>query len=430
MLPLLVPSIVFLILSNIAPLSLAFLFDIQPATKPPSTISSPLIFRSTPKIDPPRSLSLSRPVLNPKSSTIQNRLQSIIHHRSLSQLKFSGDFQDGSPVQSAYGILFCVFGQRRYASIRAIENNSNSNMQNLVAYWILFSLVSLFAFVNLIDCSDSPKFEVTNGAVFSSDRKEMLQLLSWLVALPKARVKFNVRITDPTGSTEAAMFPELAPLRNWKSIMSCLCCSNDDMQRPSDNAQFMGNNASECLWLEKWLITRHGLAHFGDLTSNNAFDLRNGLPLEIFLIVSSVEFPLAIHSSVLCIHWITKDGSQLLSWLYLRKRAIQFMRLLGHQILADDSYLGLLFTPYEVITTGTHKQIAIWHLGLNPNLDGKLSTEKERMCFFNLSLQILYFRDQVWEMEWNISGMTLATTGVDGVVSNVELKRHSSTSSF
>ncbi|KAI8557443.1 hypothetical protein RHMOL_Rhmol04G0011200 [Rhododendron molle] len=377
MLPLLVPSIVFLILSNIAPLSLAFLFDIQPATKPPSTISSPLIFRSTPKIDPPRSLSLSRPVLNPKSSTIQNRLQSIIHHRSLSQLKFSGDFQDGSPVQSAYGILFCVFGQRRYASIRAIENNSNSNMQNLVAYWILFSLVSLFAFVNLID---------------------------W--------VKFNVRITDPTGSTEAAMFPELAPLRNWKSIMSCLCCSNDDMQRPSDNAQFMGNNASECLWLEKWLITRHGLAHFGDLTSNNAFDLRNGLPLEIFLIVSSVEFPLAIHSSVLCIHWITKDGSQLLSWLYLRKRAIQFMRLLGHQILADDSYLGLLFTPYEVITTGTHKQIAIWHLGLNPNLDGKLSTEK------------------VWEMEWNISGMTLATTGVDGVVSNVELKRHSSTSSF
>ncbi|KAI8557440.1 hypothetical protein RHMOL_Rhmol04G0011200 [Rhododendron molle] len=382
MLPLLVPSIVFLILSNIAPLSLAFLFDIQPATKPPSTISSPLIFRSTPKIDPPRSLSLSRPVLNPKSSTIQNRLQSIIHHRSLSQLKFSGDFQDGSPVQSAYGILFCVFGQRRYASIRAIENNSNSNMQNLVAYWILFSLVSLFAFVNLID---------------------------W--------VKFNVRITDPTGSTEAAMFPELAPLRNWKSIMSCLCCSNDDMQRPSDNAQFMGNNASECLWLEKWLITRHGLAHFGDLTSNNAFDLRNGLPLEIFLIVSSVEFPLAIHSSVLCIHWITKDGSQLLSWLYLRKRAIQFMRLLGHQILADDSYLGLLFTPYEVITTGTHKQIAIWHLGLNPNLDGKLSTEKERMCFFNLSLQILYFRDQVWEMEWNISGMTLATTGVDGVES-------------
>ncbi|KAH7835804.1 hypothetical protein Vadar_030012 [Vaccinium darrowii] len=32
----------------------------------------------------------------------------------------------------------------RYASIRAIENNSSSEMRNLVAYWILFSLVSLF----------------------------------------------------------------------------------------------------------------------------------------------------------------------------------------------------------------------------------------------------------------------------------------------
>ncbi|KAH7834296.1 hypothetical protein Vadar_014655 [Vaccinium darrowii] len=40
-----------------------------------------------------------------------------------------------------------------YASIRAIENNSNSELRNLVAYWILFSLVSLFelAFVKLIE---------------------------------------------------------------------------------------------------------------------------------------------------------------------------------------------------------------------------------------------------------------------------------------
>ncbi|XP_058190872.1 uncharacterized protein LOC131308070 isoform X2 [Rhododendron vialii] len=40
-----------------------------------------------------------------------------------------------------------------YASIQAIENNSNSDMRNLVAYWILFSLVSLFelAFVKPID---------------------------------------------------------------------------------------------------------------------------------------------------------------------------------------------------------------------------------------------------------------------------------------
>ncbi|KAF7127973.1 hypothetical protein RHSIM_Rhsim11G0029700 [Rhododendron simsii] len=48
--------------------------------------------------------------------------------------------------------------------------------------------------------------------------------------------------------TSSGMFivkGKLAPLRNWKSIMSCLCCSNDDMQWPSDNSQFMGNNASD-----------------------------------------------------------------------------------------------------------------------------------------------------------------------------------------
>ncbi|PSS02589.1 HVA22-like protein [Actinidia chinensis var. chinensis] len=40
-----------------------------------------------------------------------------------------------------------------YASVRAIETNSNSDMRNSVAYWIIFSLVSLFelAFVRLID---------------------------------------------------------------------------------------------------------------------------------------------------------------------------------------------------------------------------------------------------------------------------------------
>ncbi|XP_057494557.1 uncharacterized protein LOC130779773 isoform X2 [Actinidia eriantha] len=40
-----------------------------------------------------------------------------------------------------------------YASVRAIETNSNSDMRNLVAYWIIFSLISLFelAFVRLID---------------------------------------------------------------------------------------------------------------------------------------------------------------------------------------------------------------------------------------------------------------------------------------
>ncbi|KAA8545671.1 hypothetical protein F0562_020878 [Nyssa sinensis] len=39
------------------------------------------------------------------------------------------------------------------ASIRAIESNSNSEMQKLITYWILFSLNSLFelGFVKLIE---------------------------------------------------------------------------------------------------------------------------------------------------------------------------------------------------------------------------------------------------------------------------------------
>ncbi|GMP38842.1 hypothetical protein CsSME_00009952 [Camellia sinensis var. sinensis] len=40
-----------------------------------------------------------------------------------------------------------------YASVWAIESNSNSDMRNIVAYWIVFSLISLFelAFVKLIE---------------------------------------------------------------------------------------------------------------------------------------------------------------------------------------------------------------------------------------------------------------------------------------
>lgn len=32
--------------------------------------------------------------------------------------------------------------------------------------------------------------------------------------------------------------------------------------------------------------------------------------------------------------------------------------------------------PYEVIAVATYKGITIWHLGLNPDPDGRLSTEK------------------------------------------------------
>ncbi|RVW43179.1 Protein SEH1 [Vitis vinifera] len=64
--------------------------------------------------------------------------------------------------------------------------------------------------------------------------------------------------------------------------------------------------------------------------------------------------------------------------------------------------------PYEVIAVATHKGIAIWHLGLNPDIDGRLSVER---------VALLSGHDgEVWQMEWDMSGMTLATTGGDGMV--------------
>lgn len=38
--------------------------------------------------------------------------------------------------------------------------------------------------------------------------------------------------------------------------------------------------------------------------------------------------------------------------------------------------IEMCFRPYEVIAVATVKGIAIWHLGLNPGMDGRLSTER------------------------------------------------------
>lgn len=64
--------------------------------------------------------------------------------------------------------------------------------------------------------------------------------------------------------------------------------------------------------------------------------------------------------------------------------------------------------PYELIAVATLKEIALWHLGLNPEQDGRLSQEK--VASFS------GHRGQVWQMEWDMSGMTLATTGSDGII--------------
>ncbi|XP_048141670.1 protein SEH1 isoform X2 [Rhodamnia argentea] len=64
--------------------------------------------------------------------------------------------------------------------------------------------------------------------------------------------------------------------------------------------------------------------------------------------------------------------------------------------------------PYEVIAVATEKGISIWHLSLNVEVDGRLSVEKVA--------SLSGHEGEVWQMEWDMSGMTLATTASDGTV--------------
>ncbi|GMH26719.1 hypothetical protein Nepgr_028562 [Nepenthes gracilis] len=64
--------------------------------------------------------------------------------------------------------------------------------------------------------------------------------------------------------------------------------------------------------------------------------------------------------------------------------------------------------PYEIIAVATQKGLAIWHVGLHPDADGRLSVE--------VAALLSGHGGEVWQMEWDMSGMTLATTGSDGLV--------------
>lgn len=64
--------------------------------------------------------------------------------------------------------------------------------------------------------------------------------------------------------------------------------------------------------------------------------------------------------------------------------------------------------PYEIIAVATCKGIAIWHIGLNTNADSRPSTE-------NIAL-LSGHNGEVWQLEWDMGGMTLASTGGDGMV--------------
>ncbi|TKW15443.1 hypothetical protein SEVIR_5G236800v4 [Setaria viridis] len=63
---------------------------------------------------------------------------------------------------------------------------------------------------------------------------------------------------------------------------------------------------------------------------------------------------------------------------------------------------------YEIIAVATCKGIAIWHIGSNTDSEGRPSTE---------NVALLSGHDgEVWQLEWDMGGMTLASTGGDGMV--------------
>ncbi|GAA0151965.1 transporter [Lithospermum erythrorhizon] len=63
--------------------------------------------------------------------------------------------------------------------------------------------------------------------------------------------------------------------------------------------------------------------------------------------------------------------------------------------------------PYELISVATSDGISIWHVGSNPEIDGRLWVEKVALLSGHCG--------EVWQMEWDMSGMTLASSADDGV---------------
>ncbi|KAK9067951.1 hypothetical protein SSX86_012062 [Deinandra increscens subsp. villosa] len=78
-----------------------------------------------------------------------------------------------------------------------------------------------------------------------------------------------------------------------------------------------------------------------------------------------------------------------------------------------DHVYALAWAPnigrsYELIAAATSNGISVWKMASNPDPNGRLSVEKVGL-FSSLG-------SEVWQMEWDMSGMTLATSGTDGRV--------------
>ncbi|CAH2048340.1 unnamed protein product [Thlaspi arvense] len=92
-------------------------------------------------------------------------------------------------------------------------------------------------------------------------------------------------------------------------------------------------------------------------------------------------------------------------WLAVAELALQDDK--GDPVYAV-SWSPNIGRPYEVVAVATQKGIGIWHVGLAPDREGRLPVKK--------AASLSGHQGEVWQMEWDMSGMTLASTGSDGMV--------------
>ncbi|CAH2070684.1 unnamed protein product, partial [Thlaspi arvense] len=92
-------------------------------------------------------------------------------------------------------------------------------------------------------------------------------------------------------------------------------------------------------------------------------------------------------------------------WLAVAELALQENK--GDPVYAV-SWFPNIGRPYEVVAVATHRGIGIWHVGLAPDHDGRVLVKK--------AASLSGHQGELWQIEWEMSGMTLASTGSDGIV--------------
>uniref|UniRef100_A0A0D6R557 Anaphase-promoting complex subunit 4 WD40 domain-containing protein n=1 Tax=Araucaria cunninghamii TaxID=56994 RepID=A0A0D6R557_ARACU len=79
----------------------------------------------------------------------------------------------------------------------------------------------------------------------------------------------------------------------------------------------------------------------------------------------------------------------------------------GEQVNAI-SWAPNIGRPYELIAIASNKGVSIWHIELDPNTNERPLLNRVATLSGHLG--------EIWQMDWDMGGMTLATSGNDGTV--------------